>query len=98
MILKYKPNTNFSELIDSIYSVAPYYAKDSTASGNYQTLNPDTDYIIKFFSADVNKVFTFSNYEIIEKECGCDHELIKTINSFSVNGNTVYGYSYDLPR
>jgi hypothetical protein len=98
MLLKYKPNTNFTELIDSIYNMTPFYSKDSTAATNYFSLTPDADYIIKFPSTNVNKVFTISNFEIIEKKCGCDHELVNVINSFTVNGNTIYNYSYYLPR
>lgn len=95
--LRYQPNTNFSILIDSFTTARYWYSNDTTYSyGDFTPLPVGADYIVKITS--LGKVFTFSNYQISQGECGCEHKRVDMLSSFTMDGNVLQNTFVELPR
>jgi len=84
LIVRYRPGTNFSALLDSAWTITPVSTSDTTHSGLVKFL-PGNDEA-KIYLSSLNKTYLLRDIESERINCGCGNGKIDVVRSLILNG------------
>lgn len=93
-LIKYKPNTGFTERIDTVKHYATVPTGSTLPSTFRERLDPDTDW--KVVIPALNKEYFISNIETAQERCQCEGGKYTTVKKFHLNNAEKEGSSIVL--